>query len=145
MTFHLRKNEKTDQLERLELFRDLSRRERTQIADVLVEEEVTAGRPLTREGQDGGTAYVIVEGTAEVVSGNTTLATLGPGDVVGELSLLDHQPRSATVTATSDLKVLAITHSDFAKILCAVPDLAFGLLSVLARRVRELDTKVVTA
>lgn len=145
MTFHLRKTEKTDQLARLELFQDLSRRERTQIADVLVEEEVSSGRPLTREGQDGGTAYVIVDGTAEVMRGGTSLATLGPGDVVGELSLLDQQPRSATVTATSDLKVLAITHSDFAKILSAVPDLAFGLLSVLARRVRELDTKVVTS
>jgi CRP/FNR family cyclic AMP-dependent transcriptional regulator len=145
VTFHLRKTEKTDQLESLDLFRDLSRRERAQIADVLVEEEVPTGRPLTREGQDGGTAYVIVDGTAEVTRGDTTLATLGPGDVVGELSLLDHQPRSATVTATSDLKVLAITHTDLAKILCAVPDLAFGLLSVLARRVRELDSKVVTS
>jgi CRP-like cAMP-binding protein len=145
VTFHLRKNEKTDQLERLELFRDLSRKERARIAEVLVEEEVASGRALTREGQDGGTAYVIVEGRAEVVRGGTTLATLGPGDVVGELSLLDQQPRTATVTAATDLQVLAITHEDFTKILSQVPDLAIGLLSVLARRVRELDDKVVAS
>lgn len=143
MTFHLRKNEKTDQLESLELFRDLSRRERAEVAEVLVEQEISAGRALTREGQDGGTAYVIVEGSAEVVRGSTSLATLAAGDVVGELSLLDRQPRTATVTAITDLKVLTIAHDDFVKILADVPELAISLLGVLARRVRELDSRVV--
>lgn len=143
MPFHLRKPEKAEKLGSLQLFRDCTRRERTLIADVLVEEEIAAGAPLTREGQDGGTAYIIVEGKAEVVREGHVLATVGPNDLVGELSLLDRQPRTATVIAVTDLKVLAMTHTDFAQLLIDVPELSHKLLSVLAERVRDLDTKVV--
>ncbi|MDQ6838639.1 MAG: cyclic nucleotide-binding domain-containing protein [Actinomycetota bacterium] len=142
--FHLHKNEKTARIEKLSLFRDCSHRELAAVADVLVEEEVAAGGVLTREGQDGGTAYIIVEGRAEVVREDHTLATLGPDEIVGELSLLDRQPRTATVKAVTDLKVLAFSHTDFAKLVTTVPELSQGLLSVLAKRVRDLDSKVVT-
>ncbi len=144
MPFSLHKNEKTAQIEKLALFRDCTKRELSAVADVLVEEELSAGATLTREGQDGGTAYIIVEGQAEVVRQGHQLATLGPDDVVGEMSLLDQQPRTATVKALTDLKLLAFTHDDFAKLLATVPELSQGLLSVLAKRIRDLDTKVVS-
>lgn len=143
MAFHLHKNEKTARIEKLPLFRDCSQRELAAVADVLVEEEVAAGGVLTREGQDGGTAYIIVEGDAEVVREGHTLATVGPGEIVGELSLLDQQPRIATVKAVTPLKVLAFSHEDFAKLMSTVPELSQALLSVLAKRVRDLDSKVV--
>lgn len=145
MPFHLHGNEKTARVEKLDLFRDCTKRQLAMIADVLVEQEVPAGNPLTREGQDGGTAYIIVEGEADVVRGGHSLATLGANDVVGELSLLDQQPRTATVTATTELKVLAMSHKDFTKLIGSVPELSQSLLSVLAKRLRELDTKVVTS
>ncbi|MDQ2728945.1 MAG: cyclic nucleotide-binding domain-containing protein [Actinomycetota bacterium] len=143
MVFHLHKNEKTARIENLPLFRDCSHRELAAVADVLVEEEVDAGSVLTREGQDGGTAYIIVEGNADVVREGHTLASLGPGEIVGELSLLDQQPRIATVIAVTPLKLLAFSHDDFARLMATVPELSQALLSVLAKRVRDLDSKVV--
>jgi CRP-like cAMP-binding protein len=144
VAFHLHKNEKTARIAKLPLFRDCSQKELAAVADVLVEEEIEAGGVLTREGQDGGTAYIIVEGNAEVVREGHTLATLGPGEIVGELSLLDQQPRIATVKAITALRVLAFSHEDFAKLVATVPELSHALLSVLAKRVRDLDSKVVT-
>lgn len=143
MPFSLHKNEKTAQIEKLAIFQDCSKREMALVADLLVEQEVEAGGVLTREGQDGGTAYIIVEGEADVIRQEHILATLGPNDIVGELSLLDQQPRTATVKAVTHLKVLTFTHEDFAKLISSVPELSQGLLSVLAKRVRDLDTKVV--
>lgn len=144
VVFHLHKNEKTARIEKLPLFRDCSHKELAAVADVLVEEEIEPGAVLTREGQDGGTAYIIVEGHAEVVREGHTLASVGPGEIVGELSLLDQQPRIATVQAVTALRMLAFSHDDFAKLMATVPELSQALLSVLAKRVRDLDSKVVT-
>jgi CRP-like cAMP-binding protein len=69
------------------------------------------------------------------------VAMLGPGDAFGELALLDHGPRTATVTAATPLKVLVIGAREFAGILDEVPPIAHKLLKSLAGRIRELDVK----
>lgn len=103
--------------------------------------DLTAGRTLCEEGTTGREAFVIVEGTAEVRRNNKKVATLGPGDCVGELALLDHGPRTATVTAATDLKVLVIGAREFAAIVDAVPPIAHKLLKSLAARIRDLDAQ----
>ncbi len=70
---------------------------------------------------------------------STKAATLGAGTVVGELSLLDHGPRTATVTCESDCTLMLITQRHFSAVLDEIPALAHKLLASLAGRIRELD------
>ena len=67
------------------------------------------------------------------------VATLGPGAVIGELSLLDHGPRTATVSADTDCTMLVISQRQFLGVIDAIPALAHKLLATLAGRIRELD------
>jgi len=103
--------------------------------------QVEAGRILVSEGATGAEFFVILSGTAKVSRRGRKVATLGPGTTFGELALLDHGPRTATVTAATDLKVLVIAAREFAEILDEVPPIAHKLLKSLAAMVRELDTK----
>ena len=100
---------------------------------------VPTGHLLTDQGQTGREAFIIVDGSATVKRNGKKVATLGPGSVVGELSLLDHGPRTATVTADSDTTVLVIEQRHFLGVLESVPTLARKLLASLAGRVREFD------
>lgn len=100
-----------------------------------------AGRHLCEQGRIGREAFVIVGGTAEVRRNGRKVATLGPGDCVGELALLDHGPRTATVTAVTAVEVLVLGAREFAGILDEVPPIAHKLLKALAGRIRELDAK----
>ncbi len=104
--------------------------------------DIPAGRTLCEQGSIGREAFVIVEGTAEVRRNKKKVATLGPGACVGELALLDHGPRTATVIAATDLKVLVIGAREFSAIVDDVPPIAHKLLKALAARVRDLDTKM---
>lgn len=103
--------------------------------------ELAAGRSLCEQGSIGREAFIIIEGSAEVKRNGRKVATLGPGDTFGELALLDHGPRTATVTAATPLKVLVIGAREFAGILDEVPPIAHKLLKSLAGRIRELDVK----
>jgi CRP-like cAMP-binding protein len=76
-----------------------------------------------------------------VTRGGQTIAQLGPGDCVGELSLLDHGPRTASVTAATPLTVLVLGPREFSGLLDEVPTLTHKVLAALAARVRELDAK----
>lgn len=105
------------------------------------EVDLAAGRVLCEQGQLGREAFVIVSGTAEVRRNNRKVATLGPGDCVGELALLDHGPRTATVTAATDMQALVIGAREFAALIDRVPPIAHKLLKALAGRVRDLDAK----
>ena len=90
----------------------------------------------------GREAFVIVDGTAEVRRNGRKVATLGPGDCFGELALLDHGPRTATVIADTDMTVLVLGAARVRRAsLDEVPAIAHKLLAALAGRVRELDTK----
>ncbi len=93
--------------------------------------------PSASKGSIGREAFIIVDGTAEVRRNDKKVATLGPGDCFGELALLDHGPRTATVVATTDLKVLVLGAREFAGILDEVPPIAHKLLKSLAARIRD--------
>ena len=84
---------------------------------------------------------LIVGGTAEVRRNKRKVATLGPGACVGELALLDHKPRTASVIAATDLTVLVIGAREFAGIVDNVPSISHKLMRSLASRVRELDAQ----
>jgi CRP-like cAMP-binding protein len=146
MAKRLRKEDKVELLGRLPLFENCTRKELAEIASIMVEAERPSGALLTREGQDGGLMFVIVEGTADVVSGDpgqdggrTVISHLKDGDVVGELSLIDGQARSASVVATSPVQLLEIVADDFHRLVYKSPKFVKALLRSLSLRVREVE------
>jgi CRP-like cAMP-binding protein len=146
----LRKGEKIDLLGRLPLLENCTKKELSEIASIMVEAERAEGTYLTREGKDGGLMFVIVEGTADVVAGapagegrgagsRKVIGHLKAGDVVGELSLIDGEARSASVVATSPVHVLEMAGDDFQKLIRRSPKFVMALLKSLSIRVREIE------
>jgi len=133
------KAEKVELVRQMPLFAACSLRELGQVATMTVPAHFPAGSVLTRQGASGGLAFVIASGTAEVVRGGRRLARLGKGDVVGELSLIDGEPRSATVKAITDLDVLELSAQDLNKLLRKSPSVTRKLLEALSERLRQAD------
>ena len=98
---------------------------------------IPAGKTLCEQGSLGREAFVILEGTAEVRSNDKKVASVGPGTCVGELALLDHGPRTATVIAETDVTALVIGVREFSAIVDEVPSIAHKLLRALAARIRD--------
>ena len=126
-------------LEQIWLFVGCTRAELRRIGKAIQEVEVPAGTLLVEEGQPGLLFFVVVAGRASVVRGRRTVASLGPGDSFGELSLLDHQPRAASVTSESDMTLLVLRQHQFQKVLRDTPSMARRLLATLAGRLRTAD------
>jgi CRP/FNR family transcriptional regulator, cyclic AMP receptor protein len=139
MANRLRKSDKVDLLSHLALFETCTKKELAQVASISVQCRRAAGTILTREGQEGGLFFVILEGEVEVRRGNRKINTLGPGDVVGELSLIDGQARSASVHSVSDVELLEIADEDFMKLVRTSPKFVRNLLRALSLKVRQMD------
>lgn len=123
------------------LFSGCTTKELREIARATVELTLDEGKEFVTQGDVGREAFIIVDGAADVLRGGQTINTLGPGDCIGELSLLDHGPRTATVVAATPLTVLVLGPREFSGLLDEVPTLNHKILAALAARVRELDTK----
>jgi len=116
-----------DDLRELDLFSEVSRAELAVISRQLTKLKVKAGRVLVREGGIGNEFMIVVSGMAEVTQGDRSIATIGRGDLVGEMALL--QPvgsgrRNATVTAVTDAEIYAGSAAEFRQILDAAPSVA---------------------
>ncbi|HEX2384232.1 MAG TPA: cyclic nucleotide-binding domain-containing protein [Acidimicrobiales bacterium] len=133
------KNHYLDHLAEVPLFAACSRKELQRIARASDQAELSAGRVLMRQGESGRECFVIVEGEVKVERNGKKIATLGPGACIGELSLLDKGPRTATAMAQTPLTVLVLGPREFSGVLEEVPGLARKLLAALATKVRELD------
>lgn len=129
----------SDQLSRIPLFAGCSDRDLEHLAHAADRIRLPEGTLLTRQGDIGREAFVILAGSAAVDRDGQRVAEIGPGDVVGELALLDGGPRSATVTATSDIEALVLTRPAFTAVLDEIPTLAHRLLVTLARRLRTAE------
>ena len=128
-----------ERLGALPMFGGCTNKELRDIARIVDELQVESGRVLMSQGDAGQEAVVIDEGTAEVVRDGQLLATVGPGSYVGELALIDAGPRSATVTATTPMRVLVIGTREFSTLLDEVPGLARRVLVSTARRLRAAN------
>ena len=98
------------QLKRIPLFSDASDEELKKVAVFAEAKEVEEGKTLIKEGGFSNALMAIEEGTAEVTRDGEHIADLGPGDVFGEAGMLDDSQRSATVTATSRVRVISMGH-----------------------------------
>lgn len=107
------------------------------------------GDVIVEEGSESRVMYIIQSGNVKVVKGHgkmeTALAILKEGDIFGEMSLLDAKPRSATVKAMGDARVLAIDHEMFLKRVRVDPTLALRVLRQMGHRIRTLNTKLSSA
>ena len=128
-----------ERLGALPMFGGCSNRELRDVARIVDELQVEAGRVLMSQGDAGQEAFVIEEGTADVVRDGQLLATVGPGSYVGELALIDAGPRSATVIAMMPMRVLVIGTREFSILLDEVPGLARRVLVSTARRLRAAN------
>jgi CRP/FNR family transcriptional regulator, cyclic AMP receptor protein len=128
------RDEYLDYLAAVPLFSNLNKGQLRQIGKVADELTVQAGTVVARQGDVGRELLLILEGTAEVERNNEPIARLGRGDFVGEMAVLTHSPRNATVTATSDLVVLVVTATGLSQLLDDIPGLAKHLLYEVAAR-----------
>lgn len=130
-------------LQKVPMFKSLSQRQLGQIAQLADELEVSAGRRLVTAGEVGAELFVIAEGNAIVTTrGGRAAVRLGPGDFFGEMSLIDRNPRSATVEAQSDMRLFVVGSRDFWRLLDAAPPLVAKIMVSLSQRVREAETSV---
>ncbi len=134
-----------DSLRRVPLFSDLPDADLELLAAGAVEETVPAGTVVFREGDHGDRACVIIDGEVEVVKASgpneILLAIRHPGDVVGEMSLLDAAPRMATVRAKTDTTLLTIPKQQMDDLIANSATASRALFAVLLARWRETDAR----
>lgn len=98
-----------------------------------------AGTVLVREGDPGQEVMILAAGRASVIRGQTKIATLEAGALIGEIATLDRAPRTATVTADTDVTLLVMDRRAFDRLILEVPFVARRLLTQMAERLRTLS------
>ena len=134
----LTRDRKTELLSTARLFDGIDAEGMDQIAAAAVQVDFPADHVIARQGEIGTGFFVIVTGAVKVVRGGTIVATLGPGDFFGELSVLDGRPRIAQVIADGPTTCLALATWDFEAILLDQPKVTLAILRGLAARLRDL-------
>ena len=100
---------------------------------------VRAGQTLFREGDPGEAMYVIVEGDLEITIRGITMERVGPGGIVGEMALVDEAPRTATVSALTDAKVVEVPTRTFEALVAQKPAFARHIVGVVGERLRRMN------
>jgi CRP-like cAMP-binding protein len=131
-------DDKLAMLRGVPLFVGLDEAELEAVGRLCDEVDVPAGRELMHEGGFGNEFFLILEGQVRVHRGGATLRTMGPGDFLGEIALIDHGVRTATGTCETDCRLLVLGHREFHSLLDQQPDIRVHVLEALARRVRQL-------
>ena len=107
------------------------------------------GQALCVQGDIGDAAYIIIEGSADVIvdtpTGAVTVAQVGKNDFVGEITILCDVPRTATVKATSTLTALKISKDLFFRLTCEFPQMAVEIMRVLAQRLEKTTSQLMKA
>lgn len=124
------------------LFSQFGDKELQRVAAIAKEVEFPAGKVIAKQGETGVGFHMIAEGEAKVSVDGVEHARLGPGSYFGEISLIDGGPRSATVTAATDLKTISLTSWDFNALLDQFPELSRSLLTQLCRRLRTVEQSI---
>jgi CRP/FNR family cyclic AMP-dependent transcriptional regulator len=119
----------------------LSKKELSRLANNAHERTFPAGAVLTEQDETGVTFGVIMEGQAAVSVRGVPARTLGPGDYFGEMALIDHSYRSATITAETELRCLLFTAWVFRPFALEHPETAWVLLEMMVQRVREAEAR----
>ena len=133
----LGRNAKIDLLRHVPLFAECSKAELRELALVADELDLSDGRVLVREGRPGREFFVLIDGNVRISKNGRKVNELGPGDWFGEIALLTNTPRTATVTATSPIRVLVITDRAFRLVVERMPTIALKVLASLGQRLAQ--------
>ncbi len=133
---------RTRHLRRVPLFSGFSEDQLRRVAEISKIIEAPAGTVLTQVGDPGDSFFIVIDGRAAAQTPIGIGESLQPGDFFGEMSLVDGEPRSTTVTATTDVRLLVVERSHFWRLLDETPDLIRRILMVLSRRVRTVEQAV---
>jgi CRP/FNR family transcriptional regulator, cyclic AMP receptor protein len=120
------------------LFVGLDENELEAVGQLCDEVDAPAGRSLTVEETFGDEFFLILDGQVRIHRAGATLRTMGPGDFLGEIALVDHGRRSASATCETACRLLVLPHREFHSLLDQQPDIRVHVLEALARRVRQL-------
>ena len=130
-------------LESISLFRQLSRIELDALRLIARERRVSAGAELFHEGTPGDGVYFVKAGLVEISAGTgaarRVFSRLGPGEIFGEMSVIEHRPRSATASAGVDSEVYFVPRGEMLSFIQRSPALAFALLQLISSRLRDLN------
>ncbi|MEO6496286.1 MAG: cyclic nucleotide-binding domain-containing protein [Solirubrobacteraceae bacterium] len=121
-------------LKTIGIFADLDDAAREAVSKLAAEVSVPEGKELVREGDFSYDLIAIEEGTAKVHHGDEIVAEIGPGDVVGEMGVLERQQRNASVTATSPMMLVTLTGWDVRKLRKQAPEAVQALENVVRER-----------
>jgi len=124
------------QLQRVPLFAHCGPKELTFIVTQVEDLDFPSGKELCREGQSGGDFFIILSGSAVVTRAGREINRLGPDDFFGEIALLDHGPRTATVVTTSPTRCLVLGPRQFQSVLHQQAGIATAVLAAVAARLR---------
>jgi CRP-like cAMP-binding protein len=135
-------NARIRHLQRVPLFSGFNEDELGRVAGLSKIVEVPVGTAVTQIGEPGDSFFVLIDGTAAVRTPVGPGGELHPGDFFGEMSLLDGEPRSATIVAATPLRLLVVERTHFWPLLDETPELVTRILTILSRRVRRLEQTV---
>jgi len=135
----MEKDRRLELLRSVPLFSACSKTNLARIARLVDEIDLPAGHVLTQQGRTGNEFFIIVDGTVRVDRDGRRIDTVGPGDFLGEIALIDHRPRTATATCETPCRVLVLAHREFHTLLADTPSIASAVLKALAERLRGLE------
>jgi CRP-like cAMP-binding protein len=134
-----RSNSKLDLLRSVPLFAGCQSKVLEEVSRLADEVDVGDGYVLIRQGTLGQQFVLIVDGRVRIERDGAAIATLGPGDFLGEIALIDNGPTTATATTEGPARLLVMGHQQFNTLLDTSPALRFAITSALARRIRHLE------
>ena len=130
----LGKDGKIELIKKVPLFSKLSKKGLEEVAHIADELDLPKGKVMAEEGDRGREFFVLLEGEADVTKGDRSINTMHGGDFFGEIALVTKMPRTATVTATTDVRVLVITERDFGSLLKHSEEIGLSVAEALAER-----------
>jgi CRP/FNR family transcriptional regulator len=123
-------------LRNVPLFAGLDDKELLEIASSMRERRFKAGDTVTQEGAGGVGFFVVQEGQADVTVGGDRKGSVGPGEYFGEIALINESPRTATLTASTDMVCYGMTPWDFRPLVESNSTIAWKLLTAMAEKMR---------
>ena len=134
-------------IRRVPLFALLTASQAEAVADAVIKQRFKRGEIIVEQGEKSNTLFIILTGRVRVVTSDkrgreVILATLQPGDYIGEMSLIDNEPHSATVRAEVQTDMLTLGRAEFARCLPENSSMAYAIMKGLVQRLRQADRKI---
>ena len=139
MPFRKKVSDGAERLANVAFFEGFTPKELARVGELVEEVDAEPGAELMQQGRPGMECYVVVEGEAGVYVAGDWVAKIGPGEMVGEMALIDRKPRSATVRAMTPMKLLSLDSKQFRTLLDEMPKASSVIMQRLSERLRKDD------